>query len=169
MEINAIKHLSLCIYSIFVVIFITACGDNSGASATSSGSGADTKSDTKPLATVYKSATCTCCNKWVDHLKENGFRVVAKDVEDVNIYKKKFGVTPNLASCHTAIINGYVVEGHVPASDIKRMLKEKPAFKGLAVPGMPVGSPGMEQGNIKQPYKVMSFDKDGNKEVFSHH
>ena len=148
---------------------ITACGDNSGASATSNSSGAGAKSDSKPLATVYKSATCTCCSKWVDHLKENGFRVVAKDVENVNIYKQKFGVTPNLASCHTAIINGYVVEGHVPASDIKRMLKEKPTFKGLAVPGMPVGSPGMEQGNIKQPYNVMSFDKDGNKEVFSHH
>jgi len=117
--------------------------------------------------TVYKSATCGCCKKWVSHLEKNGFKVNAIDVKDVSVYKAKYNVMPQLASCHTAIVDGYVIEGHVPAKDILRLLKEKPNVKGLTVLGMPVGTPGMEMGNRKDPYKVISFDDKGNTRVFS--
>lgn len=116
---------------------------------------------------VYKSPTCGCCTKWVDHLKKNGFKVKSYDVKDVIPIKKRSGVRPEQASCHTALIGGYVVEGHVPARDIKRMLKEKPDIVGLTVPGMVVGSPGMEQGSRKDPYKVMTINKSGPSKVFA--
>ncbi len=118
---------------------------------------------------VYKSPTCGCCNKWISHLQKNGFKVETQNVKDVVPYKKRHGVTPQLASCHTAIIDGYVIEGHVPASDIKRLLRERPKVKGLAVPGMPIGTPGMEQGSYKDKYNVISFDKNGQNKVFSSH
>lgn len=120
-----------------------------------------------PEITVYKSPTCGCCKKWVKHLEDNGFEVKAENVTDVIQYKIKYGVTPQLASCHTAVIDGYTIEGHVPASDIKRLLRERPALQGLSVPQMPVGTPGMEQGDRKDPYQVISFDRDGRTEVFS--
>lgn len=117
---------------------------------------------------VYKSPTCGCCNKWIDHLEENGFRVTKKDLRDVTVFKADYGVTPRLASCHTAVVDGYVVEGHVPATDIRRLLAERPAVKGLTVPGMPMGSPGME-GPRKDPYDVLTFDGQGSTTVFSRH
>jgi len=117
--------------------------------------------------TVYKSATCGCCKKWVSHLEENGFKVNSVDVKDVIPFKIKYGVTPQLASCHTAVIEGYTIEGHVPAADIKKLLKQKPDLVGLSVPQMPVGTPGMEQGNRKDPYQVIGFDKKGRGRVFT--
>jgi len=117
--------------------------------------------------TVYKSPTCGCCKKWISHLKSNGFKVTAYDVKDVAPIKQRSGVKPSQASCHTALIGGYVVEGHVPAKDIKRMLKEKPNITGLTVPGMVVGSPGMEQGSRKDPYKVMTINKSGPSKVYA--
>lgn len=117
--------------------------------------------------TVYKSPTCGCCTAWIEHLEDNGFEVEARDVRDVVPHKIEHGVTPRLASCHTAVVDGYVIEGHVPASDIKRLLAERPAVKGLSVPGMPVGSPGMEQGDRVDPYDVLSFDAEGETEVYS--
>jgi len=117
--------------------------------------------------TVYKSASCGCCKKWVSHLEQNGFNVKSVDVKDVIPYKIKYGVTPQLASCHTAVIEGYTIEGHVPASDIKKLLKQKPKLVGLSVPQMPVGTPGMEQGNRKDPYQVIGFDKNGRRIVFT--
>ena len=116
---------------------------------------------------VYKSPTCGCCNKWITHLEQNGFKVIAKDMQDVTPIKVQNGLTPQLASCHTALVDGYVVEGHVPASDIKRLLKERPAVRGLSVPGMPVGSPGMEQGDRKDPYNVVTFNDKGETSIFS--
>ena len=116
--------------------------------------------------TVYKSPTCGCCKKWVDHLKKNGFKVKAYDVKDVTPIKRRSGVRPEQASCHTALIGNYVVEGHVPAQDIKRMLKEKPNIKGLTVPGMVVGSPGME-GARKDPYKVLTITGSGPGKVYA--
>lgn len=116
--------------------------------------------------TVYKSATCHCCKKWVKHLRDNGMKVKAIDVKNVVPYKIKYGIAQPLASCHTALVDGYLVEGHVPAADIKRLLKERPKIKGLAVPGMRVGSPGME-GHRKQPYDVLTFDAKGKVGVFS--
>ncbi len=117
--------------------------------------------------TVYKSPSCSCCDRWITHLEKNGFKIVAKNVEDVTPYKIKGGLTPKLASCHTAFVGGYTIEGHVPAADIKRLLKEKPAIRGLSVPAMPIGTPGMEMGNRKDPYNVISFDKDGKTKIFS--
>ncbi len=118
--------------------------------------------------TVYKSPTCGCCKEWVKHLQANGFTVVAKDVPDVAPYKKANSVPPMLGSCHTARVNGYTIEGHVPAADIKRLLKERPAVRGLAVPGMPAGSPGME-GLFTQRYEVLTFDQDGRTSVYARH
>lgn len=118
--------------------------------------------------TVYKSPTCGCCKAWVEHLEQNGFSVTAHDVADVNPYKQRYGVTLALASCHTAVVEGYVVEGHVPASDIKRFLTEHPMARGLAVPGMPAGSPGMESPN-PEPYAVMRLNPDGGSEVYARH
>ncbi|NOR80355.1 MAG: DUF411 domain-containing protein [Methyloprofundus sp.] len=123
--------------------------------------------DTKMDIVVYRSPTCGCCGEWLAHLKKHDFNVIDHVVEDVQSVKAKYGVGPALASCHTAIINGYVVEGHVPASDIKSMLKNKENIKGLAVPGMVAGSPGMEMGNRKAPFKVIAFDKEGQLKTYN--
>lgn len=124
--------------------------------------------DIKPVEIeVYRSASCSCCSKWVNHLKQNKFIVRDYVVDDVQKVKDKYGVPKNMASCHTALVNGYVVEGHVPAKDITRLLKEKPEIVGISVPGMPVGTPGMEMGGRKDPYEVISFDKNKNNQVFS--
>lgn len=113
-----------------------------------------------PVIEVYKSATCGCCRVWVSHLEEHGFTVRATDVADMGTVKARAGVPPVLGSCHTGIVEGYVVEGHVPAADVQRMLAERPDIAGIAVPGMPIGSPGMEGPN-PQPYDVIAFEKDG--------
>jgi len=117
---------------------------------------------------VYKSPTCGCCNKWADHLRAAGFEVVSHDRNDMVRIKSELGIARPLQSCHTAIVEGYAVEGHVPAKDIKRLLQERPAIAGLAVPGMPIGSPGMEmEDHTVEPYDVLSFDKQGNTEIFT--
>ena len=105
---------------------------------------------------------------WVAHLEENGFTVKATDVPNINRVKQTAGVPGQVASCHTAIVDGYVVEGHVPAEDIKQLLADRPAIKGIAVPGMPIGSPGMEGPN-PQPYDVIAFDEDGDLTRFASH
>lgn len=120
-----------------------------------------------PSVTVYRSPTCGCCGKWVDHLRANGFEVTVRDVADVDAYKHKYGVPRNLASCHTALVDGYVIEGHVPADVVRRLLAERPEVHGLAVPGMPIGSPGMEQGNRRDPYEVVAFDQTGRVTVYA--
>ncbi len=121
----------------------------------------------KPQMTVYKSSTCGCCSKWVEHMQANGFEVKAINVDDVDKVKTAQGVPASAASCHTALVNGYVVEGHVPADAVLKMLKEKPAIAGIAVPGMPIGSPGMEMPNgQKEAYNVVSFDKAGKTAIY---
>lgn len=121
----------------------------------------------KPQMTVYKSSTCGCCSKWVEHMQANGFEVKALNVDDVDKVKKAQGVPDSAASCHTALVNGYVVEGHVPADAVLKMLKEKPAIAGIAVPGMPMGSPGMEvPGGQKDAYNIVSFDKAGKTAIY---
>ena len=120
-----------------------------------------------PPVTVYKSKYCGCCGEWVKHMENNGFKVTVIETEALNEVKMKYNIPAPLASCHTAIIGNFIVEGHTPASSIKRFLKEAPKDAiGLAVPGMPLGSPGMEQGNMKQPYDVLAFDKQGHTVVF---
>ncbi len=117
---------------------------------------------------VYKSPTCGCCNDWVEHMQENGFSVEVHNLRNMNPVKVEFGVPRNLQTCHTAKIGKYVIEGHVPASDIKRLLREKPDIAGLAVPGMPMGSPGME-GPRKDAYDVLTFRSDEKTSVYSNH
>jgi hypothetical protein len=120
-----------------------------------------------PVINVYKTATCGCCKAWVEHLQHNGFTVHAHDVEAPAVMRAKFGIPEQYGSCHTGIVNGYAVEGHVPAAVIKRLLKEKPKASGLAVPGMPMGSPGME-GDHSEAYDVMLISKKGKATVYQH-
>jgi len=123
-----------------------------------------------PTVQVYKSPTCGCCANWVKHLQQHGFTTQVTDTEDIGAIKQRHGVPPKAQSCHTAIVGGYVLEGHVPAADVQRLLKEKPAVLGLAVPGMPIGSPGMEVPNVSpQKYDVLTFDKQGQLKVFASH
>lgn len=117
---------------------------------------------------VFKSPYCGCCGKWVEHLRQNGFQVNTHDVEDVTAARKKMGMPDRLGSCHTAKIGGYVVEGHVPAADIQRLLKEKPKALGLAVPSMPPGSPGMESAKPVR-YQTLLVRTDGTTQVFAQH
>jgi hypothetical protein len=117
---------------------------------------------------VFKSPYCGCCGKWVEHLRQNGFEVKTHDVEDVTAARKKTGMPDRLGSCHTAKIGGYVVEGHVPAADIQRLLKEKPKALGLAVPSMPPGSPGMDSAK-PIPYQTLLVKTDGTTQVFAQH
>jgi hypothetical protein len=123
-----------------------------------------------PRMIVHKSATCGCCAAWVEHVQKAGFEVEVRNEENLFAVKEKLGVPLDRASCHTAEIGGYFVEGHVPADDIKRLLKEKPQAKGLALAGMPVGSPGMEvPGMQAEPYGVELVDATGNTSVFANH
>jgi hypothetical protein len=120
-----------------------------------------------PTVTVYKSPTCGCCGKWIDHLRIAGFTVVAHDTDDVAGVGGSLGVPFRLGSCHTARVGNYVIEGHVPADLIKKLLAEHPALAGLAVPGMVTGSPGME-GPGAQPYDVVAWDRAGKISVYAH-
>ncbi|MDQ8165148.1 MAG: DUF411 domain-containing protein [Gemmatimonadota bacterium] len=117
--------------------------------------------------TVYKSPSCGCCKEWVTHAQKNGFAPKVVDMQDLTQVKKDAGVPGELESCHTVLVGSYVVEGHVPADLVHKMLKEKPAIVGLAVAGMVVGSPGMEQGNQKQPYEVTAWTKAGKTSVYA--
>jgi hypothetical protein len=118
-----------------------------------------------PEMLVYKSPTCGCCGDWIKHLRANGFAVKPVDVNDLSVIRLRFGVPDRLASCHTAVIGGYAVEGHVPAAAIRRLLEQKPAVVGLSVPGMPGGSPGMESAEA-QPFSVVAFDERGRTTAF---
>jgi hypothetical protein len=118
-----------------------------------------------PQVNVYKTRTCGCCAKWVEHLKASGFSPQVTDVPSTAEYRRQYGVPDQLQSCHTATVGGYTIEGHVPAADIHRLLKQRPKGKGLAVPGMPMGSPGME-GARRDAYSVFLFDSDGRTSVF---
>lgn len=135
--------------------------------STLSGIGVAAQSAT-PTIVVYKTPTCGCCVKWVEHLQANGFTVMAQNRPDLTEVRAQHGVPRAVTSCHTALVGSYVVEGHVPADDVKKLLREKPAVKGIAVPGMPMGSPGME-GPTSQPYDTLAFTSDGKTSVFAKH
>lgn len=122
----------------------------------------------QPVAEVFKSPYCGCCEEWVKHLLRNGFQVVTHDLENVSTARRQMGMPDRLSACHTAKIGGYVVEGHVPAADILKLLKEKPKALGLAVPSMPPGSPGME-GPRSIPYETLLVQADGSTSVFAKH
>jgi hypothetical protein len=136
------------------------------------GASAPAPTDRHPAATavtVFKDPNCGCCAQWVEHLRRHAFTVTVRDTSDVSGAKRAGRVPEQLHSCHTAFVNGYVVEGHVPAADIQRLLRDKPRIAGIAVPGMPVGSPGMEMGSRKDKYEVIAFTRDGSTSVFARH
>jgi hypothetical protein len=124
-----------------------------------------------PRVSVAKSPSCGCCGAWVDHMRAAGFEVEVRDVSDEALaaLKRRLGLAPEHASCHTAELDGYVVEGHVPAEDVKRLLAERPGARGLAVPGMPIGSPGMEMGDTREPYDTLMIGTNGEARVFARH
>jgi hypothetical protein len=122
----------------------------------------------KPTITVYKDPDCGCCKNWIEHLIKHGYTVKVNDTRELKKVKRSLGVPEKLEACHTALVGAYLVEGHVPAADIDRLLKTHPKVAGIAVPGMPAGSPGMEMG-ARQPYSVISFDRAGKTAVFARH
>lgn len=123
-----------------------------------------------PLVTVHKSPYCGCCEKWIEHMQAAGFKVEVVNTDDMTPVKQRVGIPPGKGSCHTAEVDGYFVEGHVPAEDVKRLLAERPEARGIAVPGMPIGSPGMESPDGRvQAYEVQLVDKQGLTRTWSTH
>ena len=120
-----------------------------------------------PRMRVFRSPSCGCCGVWIDHIKAAGFEVQVTEVADTSAARRRHGMPDRIASCHTGIVDGYVVEGHVPAAEVKRLLAARPIALGLAVPGMPIGSPGMEAGDCQDPYAVLLIDKNGRDTVFA--
>jgi hypothetical protein len=119
-----------------------------------------------PEVVVYKSATCGCCRNWVEHMRAHGFAMTTHDVDNINQVKAEHRVPSEAASCHTAVVDGYVVEGHVPADAVQRLLRERPDVLGIAVPGMPIGSPGMEMNGRQDSYSIVTFDDKGQVRLF---
>lgn len=152
-------------YSLLFVSFLTACQDDSESTETSTVAVA-TQSTAQTIE-VYRSPTCNCCHKWITHLEDNKFTVIDKLTRDMASVKEAVKLPKQMASCHTAIIDGYIIEGHVPADDILRLLTDKPEISGLSVPQMPIGTPGMEIGERKDNFIVFQFDKAGQYSVFS--
>lgn len=155
-------HLSV----VTVAVALASCGQSEPPSASlqvmSTAAAAE-----QPQLVVYKNASCGCCKVWVEHMRKNGFAAKVTDVDNMSPIKERVGVPYGMGSCHTAEVGGYFIEGHVPAEQVLRLLKEKPKAKGLTVPGMPIGSPGMEQGDVKQPYEVHLVHEDGTTSVFA--
>ena len=127
-----------------------------------------TAATAKTPVTVYKTPTCGCCGGWVQYMNAQGYACAVTDQADLSNVKVKYGVPANLQSCHTSLVGGYVIEGHVPAEDVTRLLREKPAIVGLAAPGMPAASPGMDVPGSPG-YDVIAFEKDGRQRVYAHH
>lgn len=151
-------------------ILLTACSQAGPTESTSASTAKAQVADPGlPKMVAYRSPTCGCCELWVEHMRAAGFDVTVETRDDVHTVKVEAGVPPGGGSCHTALVAGYFVEGHVPASDVRRLLETKPDALGLTVPGMVVGSPGMEQGGAGRPYDVLLVARDGTTSVFSHH
>ena len=122
-----------------------------------------------PQVEVYKNPDCGCCSGWVEHMKAAGFPVKVHETPDTSAVRKRHGIPDQFGSCHTGVVGGYALEGHVPAEEVKRLLAQKPKAAGLSVPGMPVGSPGMEVGSRKDPFQVLLIDKAGGSSVFANY
>lgn len=152
-----IKLLLICS---FFSLGLMACSGNGNSQIAVDGAN-------KPTMHVYKSPTCGCCGDWVDHVEDGGFKTEITDTENMEAIKQKLGIRSEFQSCHTAVIDDYVFEGHIPADIIERFLQEKPKALGLAVPGMPIGSPGMEMGDRVDDYDVLIIRKDGSSAVYA--
>jgi hypothetical protein len=142
---------------------------STAAAVAAAGSVASMASAPLPQVEVYKNPDCGCCGAWVDHLRAAGFPVRVHETPDTAAVRKRHGIPDRFGSCHTGVVAGYALEGHVPADDVKRLLAKKPVAAGLSVPGMPVGSPGMEMGSRKDPFQVLLIDKAGRSSVFALH
>jgi hypothetical protein len=147
-----------------------ACAQSDDASVAQDKSEENAAAATLPLLVVYKSESCGCCGDWVTHMERAGFKTEVHNVDNLNAIKTEVGLPPMMGSCHTARVGKYFVEGHVPAEDVKRLLAEQPDAKGLAVPRMPIGSPGMESptGEV-EPYDVLLIANDGSASVYASH
>ena len=186
------RYTSLTFFAGLLVLSLASCAASTSATAVSSLSSPESavatnkldvispqvavsdtllnKNSVLPEMTVYKSPTCGCCTSWVEHMQKSGFNVSVVETDDLNSIKNKLGVPTELASCHTAKVGNYFIEGHVPADDVKRLIQENSNARGIGVPGMPLGSPGMEvpSGDV-QPYTVTQVSKDGSLSIFSSH
>ncbi|SEA46501.1 DUF411 domain-containing protein [Microbulbifer marinus] len=151
------------------VLALAACADAESGSQSAQNDSAPTTASAAIELTTFKSATCGCCKKWVAHARDNGFNVTAKDVDDLNGVKSRHQIEPRHQSCHTSVsTEGYVFEGHVPAKLIRQFLQNPPAgARGLAVPAMPLGSPGMEVEDRFTPYNVVLLNSDGSESVYA--
>lgn len=149
-------------------VALTACDAPSGTAETTAPKVVASTAKAGSEIVMYKSPACECCTGWAEHLRQSGFTVIEKKQEDMDAIKAKYGVPEGLASCHTAIVDGYVIEGHVPAADVTRLLKERPKVTGLTAPGMPMQSPGMQAKRLQpKNYNVLAFDKNGKSHVFT--
>ena len=162
--------------SLLIATTLAACSQavpvpvDTAHAATATPSPRKTATSPAPGITVHRDAYCGCCHLWIEHLRKEGFEVDDRVQSDMNIVKERLGISPEHASCHTAEVAGYAVEGHVPASDIRRLLKERPRIHGLVLPGMPVGSPGMEvEGVDGEAYTVLTVGHDGTTSVYAQH
>lgn len=153
---QCIKLLTLSIVTITAITMLMTAPSMAASSKT-------------PEITVYREPSCSCCGGWIAHLAAEGFQPKEIATSNMDTLKQQHGVTNELASCHTAVIQGYVIEGHVPAQDIKHLLAQHPKVAGITVPGMPIGTPGMEDGDRREPFTVFSFDKQGNARAFNHY
>lgn len=151
---QTIKRFAACLVAIAAIILLTTT------------TRAEAASDALEM-TVYRDPACSCCGGWIDHLAAEGFQPSNVPTPDMDALKQQYGVPDELESCHTAVIDGYIIEGHVPADDIKRLLAEHPDVVGIAVPGMPTGTPGMESGDTRDSFTVFSFDEQGHTDVFN--
>ena len=159
--------------ALLLALLVTACGDDGppepqATEAAPAAAEATKTASTDKVLEVYKSPTCGCCGAWVDHMKDNGYQVVVHEQQNLQSIKEKAGILPGQGSCHTAFIDGYAIEGHVPADDVKRLLEERPDAHGLTVLAMPVGSPGMEMGDRQDDYQVLLYGENG-VQVFAEH
>jgi hypothetical protein len=149
-------------------MLLTACASPASEQATAGQQATDEQTAREMV--VYSSPTCGCCGDWVSYMESHGYTATVENVQDLAAVKEEHNVPRTMQSCHTAIIDGYIIEGHVPVEDVERLLHEQPDVVGIAVPGMPVGSPGMEiEGAELQPFAVMTFDAAGNTEMYSTH
>ena len=166
----SLNPASFSMLSLLAAVVFVASGCQSRAQDAARAGQGSLAPEVLPAMVVYKSPTCGCCTKWVEYLQAAGMDVKTTDVDDMGTIKERFGVPGRLSSCHTGIIDGYIVEGHVPIEDIRRLLTEKPKAVGITVPGMPIGSPGMEvEGREADRYDVVLFDASGNQSVFASH
>jgi hypothetical protein len=155
------------LFALLGSVILTACAAPSGPSPAQQ-QGPEVASQAAPVMTVYRSPSCGCCSDWVDYVEQHGYHVEVQDVQNPALVKAEHGIPLPLQSCHTAVIDGYVIEGHVPVDSIERLLAERPAVVGIAVPGMPIGSPGMEvAGTAPEPFEVVTFDAAGATTVFA--